>query len=126
MELMEHTFKTNTLNGIKQNYIANLPLYKSKHYTSIATRFEPLWNTLEYANNEHYTGWFIKVAIVDINIESGVQESYDTIWFDITGRGDTTYVKCQLGKGDIKFTMAGNLPKVMKGNESNYTRGLKK
>jgi len=132
-----------TLSGIIENYNLNPGLYQG-HCDWIATRFEPFWGTLAYADNsekdfskvwagknhseetkadiQNYKSWYMKCAIVDINKETNIQEDYSTIWFDLKGRGDKTIVICQLGKGKIRFEIEGNIPKLMKGKEAQYKR----
>lgn len=111
-----------TLGAIQENYMANPGLYESTHYDWLATRFDPFWGTLAYADNEHYKGWYMKCAIIDIEKESGIQHDYSTIWFDLKGRGDKTVVICQLGGGKIRFEIEGNIPKLLKGKEQQYIR----
>lgn len=120
MKKINFTPNVTTLSGIIEHFYMNPQYYESNY--GCLTRFEPFWNTLSYADNEHYKGWYIKCAIVDVNMETGIQESYDTIWFDIKPYKDMTKVICQLGDGKIRFEIAGNLPKVMRGKEKEYER----
>ena len=130
-----------TLQGIIENYILHPNLYQG-HYKWIATRFDPFWRTLSYADNtgkdfskvwegkghtdktkaeiQNYKSWYMKCAIIDINKETNIQEDYATIWFDLKGKGDKTIAICQLGKGSIRFEIEGNIPKLLKGKEKDY------
>lgn len=111
--------RLDTLAGIKENFYMNPKYYPSNY--GYVIRFEPLWNTLSYADNGEYKGWYIKCAIVEVDPDSGIRQSYDTIWFDIKPYKDTTKVICQISK-HIKFTIDGNIPKVLKGQEKDYTK----
>lgn len=144
-KITSYTPNLTTLSGIIENYNINPGYYENKNCPWYMTRFEPLWGTMSYTDNttrdlsaiyakhpdwteeqrenlRNIKGWEIKCAIIDVVKETGQRDSYDTIWFDMKGRGDKTIVICQIGKGKIRFEIEGNIPKLLKGKEQPYKR----
>lgn len=99
-----------TYQGIKENFESYVQYYQNPELPWFRTKFEPFWNTLAKGDD----GWYMKVAIIDIDTDTGIQDSYDTIWFDIKpARNGITKAVCQIGGGQIWFEIEGNLPKVL-------------
>lgn len=96
--------------GIKDNFeFSTRQRYMDPKMPWYHTVFEPFWNTLTYENKKCY----MKCAIIDINIDTGIQESYDTIWFDLKRYKGNTRAYCQLNK-DIWFEIEGDLINILK------------